>query len=81
MQPPPTPSTQATAIASHEHSQCIAAKPPVDYQQLNGPDTRNIAHIHTLISVSLNEDPPLLKEAQEHGDWPHWKNAMDKEIE
>lgn len=86
--PPAQPKPKPMPLPLCEKSARVAEKPKTDYLHLNNLAARSqklkdnkatFADNHTLIG--LEDEPPTVKEAMKHADWPKWKKAMDKEME
>ena len=57
-----------------------------DLEELGNKATEPVFHagledvIAAAAALDTNGDPHSISDAQSHSDWPHWKEAMDKEI-
>jgi hypothetical protein len=84
-------------ITSREKSSRIMSQPIINYRVLNNPaargpqewqhhvpvtdDTTQLANDIAMVANLSQDDPLSLEEAKNRTDWPHWKKAMDDEIQ
>jgi hypothetical protein len=69
-----------------DHTRHSVTKSASLIEALAGPDAGDsafLADLDTIIVAAIKEadgDPKTVSEARSHPDWPHWKEAMDREI-